>query len=75
MEVFNTIAELAADMRENPHPVLIEMMTFRMRGHEEASGVKYVPEELFEIWAQKDPVMNFETYLLENKIIDIALQK
>ena len=72
LEVFNTIAELAADMRENPHPVLIEMMTFRMRGHEEASGVKYVPEELFEIWAQKDPVMNFETYLLENKIIDIA---
>jgi len=72
LEVFNTIAELAADMRENPHPVLIEMMTFRMRGHEEASGVKYVPEELFEIWAKKDPVVNFENYLIENKIIDTA---
>jgi 2-oxoisovalerate dehydrogenase E1 component len=72
LEVFNTIAELAADMRENPHPVLIEMMTFRMRGHEEASGVKYVPEELFEIWAKKDPVVNFENYLIENKVIDTA---
>jgi 2-oxoisovalerate dehydrogenase E1 component len=72
LEVFNTIAELAADMRKNPHPVLIEMMTFRMRGHEEASGVKYVPEELFEIWAKKDPVVNFENYLVENKIIDTA---
>lgn len=72
LEVFNTIAALAAEMRENPHPVLIEMMTFRMRGHEEASGVKYVPEELFEIWAQKDPVVNFENYLIENKIIDTA---
>jgi len=46
-------------------PILVECMTFRMRGHEEASGVKYVPKELFEQWGKLDPVMNFENYLLE----------
>jgi len=50
-------------------PVLLECMTFRMRGHEEASGVKYVPKELFEDWAKKDPVINFELYLRENGIL------
>ena len=48
-------------------------MTFRMRGHEEASGVKYVPQELFEIWGKKDPVVNYEKYLLENNIINQEL--
>ena len=72
LEVFTTISALAAEMRENPHPVLVEMMTFRMRGHEEASGVKYVPQELFDVWATKDPVSNYENYLLEQKVIDTA---
>ena len=47
-------------------------MTFRMRGHEEASGTKYVPKELMDIWSDKDPISNYEKYLLDNKIISIS---
>ncbi len=50
-------------------PILVECMTFRMRGHEEASGVKYVPPELFEVWGKKDPLMNYENFLLEEKVL------
>jgi len=70
LEVYETVTQLAAEMRENPHPVLLECMTFRMRGHEEASGTKYVPKELFDIWEKKDPVMNFENFLLQNGILE-----
>ena len=69
LEMYNTIDALAKDMRKNPRPVLIECMTFRMRGHEEASGTKYVPKELMDEWAKKDPIDNFEKYLKDNKII------
>ena len=69
LEVYHTVQRLAAEMRENPHPVLLECMTFRMRGHEEASGVKYVPKELFEIWEKKDPVMNYENWLIDTGVI------
>ncbi len=69
LEVYSTIASLAAEMRENPHPVLLECRTFRMRGHEEASGTKYVPKELMETWAAKDPVDNYEQYLIEAGIM------
>ena len=69
IEVYTTIKKLAEDLREHPRPVLVECRTFRMRGHEEASGVKYVPKELLEKWAVKDPVVNFENYLLENGIL------
>lgn len=69
IEVYTTIKKLAEDLRERPRPVLVECRTFRMRGHEEASGVKYVPKELLEKWAVKDPVVNFENYLLENGIL------
>src|SRR5450432_2419015 len=51
-------------------PYLVECMTFRMRGHEEASGTKYVPKEMFDEWAEKDPVSNYENYLLQEKILD-----
>lgn len=70
LEVYETISKYTEDIRKNPRPILIECMTFRMRGHEEASGTKYVPKELFEIWADKDPVENFEKYLIEQEIID-----
>lgn len=63
LEVFHTISELAEDIRKKPRPVLIECMTFRMRGHEEASGTKYVPQELFELWETKDPLKNYEEFL------------
>lgn len=69
IEVFSTVRKYAKKMRKKPAPVLIECMTFRMRGHEEASGIKYVPEELIQAWGRKDPVENFERFLLEAGVI------
>jgi len=69
VEVYQTVSQIAAAMRENPEPVLLECMTFRMRGHEEASGIKYVPKELLEQWSLKDPILNYEKFLLENHIL------
>jgi 2-oxoisovalerate dehydrogenase E1 component len=69
LEVYHTINELANDIRQTPRPVLLECMTFRMRGHEEASGTKYVPQNLFDEWKEKDPIANFEKYLLDKGII------
>ncbi|WP_044397984.1 dehydrogenase E1 component subunit alpha/beta [Lacinutrix sp. Hel_I_90] len=69
IEVYSKISEITASMRENPHPVLIEFKTFRMRGHEEASGTKYVPQELLDEWAAKDPIDNFRSYLIEKEIL------
>jgi 2-oxoisovalerate dehydrogenase E1 component len=68
-EVYTTVKKLAESMRENPRPVLIECITFRMRGHEEASGTKYVPQALMDEWAKRDPITNYEQYLLKEKII------
>ncbi|WP_211339493.1 alpha-ketoacid dehydrogenase subunit alpha/beta [Hymenobacter perfusus] len=70
LEVYDTVRRLTEDLRQNPRPVLLEALTFRMRGHEEASGTKYVPQELFEQWAQKDPVENYEKWLLAEGILD-----
>jgi len=70
LEVYETVRLLAENMRQQPRPVLLECRTFRMRGHEEASGTKYVPKALMEEWAKKDPVENYERYLLEEGIID-----
>lgn len=69
LDVYNTVANLAEDIRKNPRPVLLECLTFRMRGHEEASGTKYVPKELMEQWATKDPVDNYEQFLLREGIL------
>jgi 2-oxoisovalerate dehydrogenase E1 component len=78
LEVYNLLSELKASMKINPRPVLLEFKTFRMRGHEEASGTKYVPQELMDMWAIKDPVENYKKYLIENDIlsneIDVALR-
>ncbi|UII33503.1 dehydrogenase E1 component subunit alpha/beta [Fulvivirga ulvae] len=72
LEVYDTIKQLAENLRRNPHPVIVEAMTFRMRGHEEASGTKYVPKELMDKWAKKDPLDNYEQYLLKEKVITEA---
>ncbi|RSK38630.1 alpha-ketoacid dehydrogenase subunit alpha/beta [Mangrovimonas spongiae] len=72
LEVYETISEITNSIRTNPRPVLIEFKTFRMRGHEEASGTKYVPNELLETWGKKDPVENFKHYLLDNNILTEA---
>jgi len=69
MEVFSKVDAIAKSVRKNPRPVLIEFKTFRMRGHEEASGTKYVAQELLDAWAEKDPISNFETYLLQENVI------
>ncbi|WP_205503533.1 alpha-ketoacid dehydrogenase subunit alpha/beta [Rufibacter psychrotolerans] len=69
LEVYDTVRQAAYSIRKSPRPMLIEAMTFRMRGHEEASGTKYVPQELFERWSKKDPVENFEKYLLDEKVL------
>jgi len=69
LEVYHTVSELAENIRRDPRPVLLECMTFRMRGHEEASGTKYVPQHLFDEWKEKDPVTNFETFLLDENVL------
>ena len=72
LEVYTEISQIARELRKNPRPFLLECKTFRMRGHEEASGTKYVPQELMDEWAKKDPISNFETYLLVNKLVSAA---
>ncbi|MBC9931725.1 alpha-ketoacid dehydrogenase subunit alpha/beta [Chitinophaga qingshengii] len=72
LEVYQTIRTARAYAIKEQKPVLIEAMTFRMRGHEEASGVKYVPPELFEQWGKKDPIARYETFLREIHLIDTA---
>lgn len=69
LEVYRKLTALVESMRENPRPVLLEFKTFRMRGHEEASGVKYVPKELIETWELRDPVTNYEQFLLKEGVI------
>lgn len=74
LQVYQTVAKLRADISRNPRPVILECMTFRMRGHEEASGTKYVPKELMEIWAKKDPVVNFQEYLKKINLLTEELE-
>ncbi|MDP5002110.1 MAG: dehydrogenase E1 component subunit alpha/beta [Flavobacterium sp.] len=69
LEVVHLISELKASMVDNPRPVLLEFKTFRMRGHEEASGTKYVPQELMDMWAVKDPVENYRNYLKATAVL------
>ncbi|MCM4152336.1 dehydrogenase [Arenibacter sp. N53] len=73
MEVFSKVDEICKSMRKSPRPVLLEFKTFRMRGHEEASGTKYVPQELLEAWQEKDPIVNFEKFLLAENILSAHL--
>ncbi len=69
LTVYDTIKGVRDYCIREQKPYIIECMTFRMRGHEEASGVKYVPPALFEEWAQKDPLTNYETYLLQQNVL------
>ena len=73
LEVYNLIADLKQSLIENPRPVLLEFKTFRMRGHEEASGTKYVPQELMDEWAIKDPISNFKNYLMQIGVLSEEL--
>ena len=69
LEVYDTIKGVREYCIKNQKPYLIECMTFRMRGHEEASGTKYVPAHLFDLWQQKDPIKNYEDYLMEQAVL------
>lgn len=69
LEMYQTIHKLATQLRKTPEPILVECKTFRMRGHEEASGTKYVPKDLMEEWGKKDPLANYEQYLLTEKLL------
>lgn len=68
-EVYNRVKDIAESVRKDPRPVLLEFKTFRMRGHEEASGTKYVPQDLMDTWAAKDPLENFQAYLRKNNYL------
>ena len=70
VNVFNTVRILSEEIKADPHPVLLECVTFRMRGHEEASGIKYVPKELLEYWSTQDPILRYEKYLLERNLMN-----
>ena len=69
LEVYTKVDELAKSVRENPRPILLEFKTFRMRGHEEASGTKYVPQDMLDLWAAKDPLENYQEYLKNEGIL------
>ncbi len=70
LDVYSTVKNRAKKIREEPRPILIEAITFRMRGHEEASGIKYVPKNLIEQWSKKDPINNYENFLKSIGLID-----
>ncbi|MGY8915298.1 MAG: alpha-ketoacid dehydrogenase subunit alpha/beta [Flavobacteriales bacterium] len=70
LEVYEKVDALCLSMRTTPRPVLLEFKTFRMRGHEEASGTKYVPQELMDEWAKKDPISNYEKFLVSEGVLN-----
>ena len=74
LEVFEAVSKIKSDISKKPRPILLECMTFRMRGHEEASGTKYVPKELMEMWALKDPLVNYQSFLKEQNILPEELE-
>jgi len=70
LEVHNAVKEIAQEIRLNPKPYILECLTFRMRGHEEASGTKYVHKNCLTTWEEKDPIVNYEKYLLSRGFIN-----
>lgn len=75
LEVITTVRKISESMRKDPKPVLLELMTFRMRGHEEASGTKYYPEGLQEEWAEFDPLTTFTSFLKEQGVLTEGIQE
>ena len=71
LEVYNAVKEIKKQMTNDSKPIILECITFRMRGHEEASGTKYVPEELMKEWDLKDPISNYESFLIDSNILSI----
>jgi 2-oxoisovalerate dehydrogenase E1 component len=74
LEVIRTVRKINEEIRVDPKPYILELMTFRMRGHEEASGTKYYPEGLQDEWSKQDPVTNYELYLKEIGLLTSELE-
>jgi 2-oxoisovalerate dehydrogenase E1 component len=74
LEVITAVRKIVDEIRENPKPVLLELMTFRMRGHEEASGTKYYPEGLQDEWTKQDPISNYALFLKEQGVLTDELE-
>ncbi len=75
LEVYSNIKEIAEEMRKNPRPFLVIANTFRMNGHEEASGTKHIPKELFSEWAKKDPIICYEDFLIGEKVLTEGMKE
>jgi len=76
IDVYKVISKVSKSIRKDPKPILLEFKTFRMKGHEEASGQGYIENSLIEKWAKKDPIKNYEKFLLKEKIIsDDSIKK
>ena len=75
LEVIRTVRKINDEIRVEPKPYILELMTFRMRGHEESSGTKYYPEGLQDEWSKQDPVLNYELYLKEIGVLTDALEQ
>ena len=70
VDVYNCMKEVTGKMRSSKKPILIEFKTFRMKGHEEASGQAYIDPKIIEEWAKKDPIKHFEEFLIKSKHLD-----
>ncbi|MEQ8323913.1 MAG: dehydrogenase E1 component subunit alpha/beta [Vicingaceae bacterium] len=75
LDVYRMTKDLSFKIRNESRPIILECMTFRMRGHEEASGTKYIPQEIMDHWALKDPIENYEKFLFDQGMLDEALDK
>lgn len=74
VEVYTRLKSITESMRKDPRPVMVEFKTFRVRGHEEASGTKYVPQELMDQWDAKDPITNYAEYLRNSGVLSEELE-
>ena len=69
IDVYRILSKVSKSIRNDPKPILLEFKTFRIKGHEEASGQEYIENSLIDQWAKKDPIKNYEKFLLKEKII------
>ncbi len=72
LTVYDTVKGVRDYCISGQKPYLIECTTFRMRGHEEASGTKYIPKEMFDEWSERDPIKNYEAFLIGENVLSAA---
>ncbi len=75
LDIYGLVREISEELKTDPHPVIVECQTFRMRGHEEASGTKYVPSELMDHWQERDPILNFAAFLRSVGVLNEQLEE